>query len=370
MFQDRYTLAFKLYPYQRSSDQDAETPVRHPVVVMGGGPIGVATALDLGLQGVPVVVLDDHEGIGMGSRAICFAKRTLEIADRYGCGAPMLDKGVVWNLGKVFHRDRKIFEFNLLPEHGHKFPAFINLQQPYFERFLVDRLRAAQAEGAPIEIRGKNRVDAVEVRDDHVGLQVMTPDGPYKIEADWLIGCDGASSPLRTMLGYGFTGKVFRDSFLIADITMKADFPTERWFWFDPPHSRRCLDPAAQAARRDLAHRLPDRLGRRPQGGDAGGEHPPPARRNAGRGRVRDRLVLDLHLPVQADGALSARAGDLRRRRSAPGVALRRARREFGHAGRRQPRLEAGAGDRGQGTGEPARHLRRRAHPGEPTRTS
>ncbi len=237
MFRDRYTLAFKLYPYQRSSDQDAETPVRHPVVVMGGGPIGVATALDLGLQGVPVVVLDDHEGIGMGSRAICFAKRTLEIADRYGCGTPMLDKGVVWNLGKVFHRDRKIFEFNLLPEQGHRFPAFINLQQPYFERFLVDRLRAAQAEGAPIEIRGKNRVDAVEVRDDHVGLQVMTPDGPYKIEADWLIGCDGASSPLRTMLGYGFTGKVFRDSFLIADITMKADFPTERWFWFDPPHT-------------------------------------------------------------------------------------------------------------------------------------
>ena len=93
MFQDRYTLAFKLYPYERSADQDATAPVRHPVVVMGGGPIGVATALDLGLQGIPVVVLDDHEGIGMGSRAICFSKRCLEIADRYGCGAPMLEKG-------------------------------------------------------------------------------------------------------------------------------------------------------------------------------------------------------------------------------------------------------------------------------------
>lgn len=235
MIHDRYQLAFKLYPYERSSDQDAAQPVRHSVVVMGGGPIGIATALDLGLQGIPVVVLDDHEGIGQGSRAICFAKRSLEIADRYGAADKMLDKGVVWNLGKVFHDDRKVFEFNLLPEDGHKFPAFINLQQPYFERFLVDRVRQAQAEGAPIDIRGKNRVDSVERHDDHVRLDITTPDGPYSIEADWLIGCDGASSPLRGMMGLDFEGRVFEDSFLIADIKMNnQDFPTERWFWFEP----------------------------------------------------------------------------------------------------------------------------------------
>ncbi|MEJ1990389.1 MAG: FAD-dependent oxidoreductase [Maritimibacter sp.] len=238
MIQDRYTLAYKVYPYERSADQDAATPVRHPVVVMGGGPIGIATALDLGQQGIPVVVLDDHEGIGMGSRAICFSKRCLEVADRYSCGTPMVDKGVVWNLGKVFHEDRKIFEFNLLPEEGHQYPAFINLQQPYFEQFLIDRARELQAAGAPIDIRGRNRVDGVEVKDDHVVLEVMTPEGPYTLEADWLIGCDGASSPLREMLGYDFTGKVFQDSFLIADIKMKADFPTERWFWFDPTHGQ------------------------------------------------------------------------------------------------------------------------------------
>ncbi|WP_193143292.1 MULTISPECIES: FAD-dependent oxidoreductase [unclassified Meridianimarinicoccus] len=238
MFDDRYKLAFKAYPYERSPDQDAEAPVRHPVVVMGGGPIGVATALDLGRQGIPVVVLDDHEGIGMGSRAICFAKRCLEISNRYGCGTPMLEKGVVWNLGKVFHRDDMVFEFNLLPEEGHQYPAFINLQQPYFEQFLIDRARELQSAGAPIQLRGKNRVDAVEVRDDHVVLTVMTPDGPYVLEADWLIGCDGASSPLRGMLDLDFSGRVFQDSFLIADIKLKGEkrFPTERWFWFEPSH--------------------------------------------------------------------------------------------------------------------------------------
>ena len=237
MFDDRYTLAFKAYPYERSADQDQDVPVRHPVVIMGGGPIGIATALDLGRQGIPALVLDDHEGVGMGSRAICFAKRSLEIADRYGCGDPMLDKGVVWNVGKVFHQDRQVFEFNLLPEEGHKFPAFINMQQPYFEQFMIERARDLQAKGGPIDIRGKNRVDAIEVKDDHVVLTVMTPEGPYTLESDWLIGCDGASSPLRRMMGLDFTGRVFQDSFLIADIKMKGNtkFPTERWFWFDPP---------------------------------------------------------------------------------------------------------------------------------------
>lgn len=235
MLQDRYTLAFREYPYRRSADQDAADPVRHPVVIVGGGPVGMTAALELGLKGVPVLVLDDHEGIGMGSRAICIAKRTLEIAGRLGCGGTLVDRGVIWNLGKVFHRDRKVFEFNLLPEAGHRYPAFINLQQPYFEKVLVDRIRAAQAHGAPIEIRGRNRVEGVRSGAEGVILEVLTPDGAYSIAADWVIACDGAASPVRTALGLGFEGRVFEDSFLIADVRMKADFPTERRFWFDPP---------------------------------------------------------------------------------------------------------------------------------------
>ena len=253
MIADRYKLAFRLYPYRRSTDQDAARPVRRPVVVVGGGPIGMAAALDLGLQDIPVVVLDDHEGIGMGSRAICFAQRTLEIAARYGCAEPMIERGVVWNLGKVFHEDRKVFEFNLLPEGGHRYPAFINLQQPLFEKFLVDRLRAAQADGAPIDLRGRNRLDAIEVREDHILLAIATPEGPYRLEAEWLVGCDGASSPLRRMLGLDFEGQVFRDSFLIADIRMKADFPTERWFWFEP---------SFRSGASTLLHKQPDGIWR------------------------------------------------------------------------------------------------------------
>lgn len=253
MVEVRYDTAFRLYPYQRSPDQDAATPVRHTVVVAGGGPIGMAMALDLGLKNIPVVVLDDHDGVGVGSRAICFAKRTLEIADRLGCGDPMVDKGVVWNIGKVFRDEKQIYDFNLLPEEGHKRPAFINLQQPYFEKFIVERIRAAQADGAPIEIRGKNAITSLSTHDDHVVLGVDTPEGDYTLEADWLIACDGARSPVRSMMGLGFEGRVFEDNFLIADVVMEPDFPTERRFWFDPPFNR---DQSA------LMHKQPDNVWR------------------------------------------------------------------------------------------------------------
>ncbi|NEP63513.1 MAG: FAD-dependent oxidoreductase, partial [Symploca sp. SIO2G7] len=201
-------------------DQEAGAPVRHPVVIVGGGPIGLTLALDLGLKGQPVVVLDDHEGVGLGSRAICFAKRTLEICHRLGAGAEMLEKGVVWQKGRVFRDRDEVFNFDLLPESGHRCPAFINLSQIHFEKFLHEAVERAKEGGAQIDIRGKNRVDAVAATDAGVTVEIMTPDGPYTILADYLVACDGARSPIRDMMGLGFEGRVFEDNFLIADVKM------------------------------------------------------------------------------------------------------------------------------------------------------
>ncbi len=238
-----------LYPYSRSPDQDAAMPVRHKVIVIGAGPVGLAAAIDLAQQGVEVLVVDDNEKVSFGSRAICFAKRQLEILDRLGCGQPFVDKGVEWDVGKVYFDDRQVYEFNLLSEDGHRRPAFINLQQYYFEKFLIDRVRELQDQGAPIEIRGRNKVEAIGTHDDHVKLEVETPEGAYTLEADWLLACDGATSATRKMLGIDFVGRVFEDNFLIADVIMQADFPSERRFWFDPPFNR------GQSA---LLHKQPD----------------------------------------------------------------------------------------------------------------
>lgn len=244
-----------LYPYRRCADQDGGSPIVHPVVVVGAGPVGLVAAIDLASKDVPVVVVDENEKVSWGSRAICFAKRPLEIFDRLDCGDAMVEKGVIWNLGKVYFRDRQVFEFNLLPEDGHARPAFINLQQYYLEQHMVERVRELQARGKPIELRGGSKVVAVEQGERHVRLTVETPDGPYDLSAQWLVACDGAASPIRNLLGLDFVGRVFEDNFLIADVVMPDDpkFPVERRFWFDPP-----FNPGQSA----LLHKQPDNVWR------------------------------------------------------------------------------------------------------------
>ncbi len=237
-----------LYPYARSPDQDQLA--RRKVVVVGAGPVGLALAIDLAQRGTEVVVIDDNDRVSTGSRAICFAKRTLEIADRLGLGEVMVAKGVQWSVGKVFFGEGQIYGFDLLAEDGHKHPAFINLQQYYVEQMLVARALELETEGAPITLRGRNRLLSLTAQDDHVALQIDTPEGAYALEADWVVACDGARSPTRDMMGLGFDGRVFEDNFLIADVKMKADFPTERWFWFEPP-----FEGAGQSA---LLHKQPD----------------------------------------------------------------------------------------------------------------
>ncbi|AEC20667.1 hypothetical protein PT7_2127 [Pusillimonas sp. T7-7] len=204
---------------------------RHPVVIVGAGPVGLSMALDLAQKNLPIVVIDDDYRLSTGSRAICFAKRTLDIWDRLGVGERMVQKGISWNVGRVYFQNEEVWRFDLLPEQGHRRPAFINLQQYYCEGFLYE-----QAASHPnIELRWKHKAVAVEPLSDGVKVTVDTPDGAYTMTADWLLACDGARSPLRKMLGQESHGRTFHDRFLIADVRMQAHFPTERWFWFDPP---------------------------------------------------------------------------------------------------------------------------------------
>ena len=239
------------FGYRRHADQDriGGNIAEYPVVVVGAGPVGLSLAIDLAQRGQGVVLLDDADRIGEGSRAICFSKRSLEFWDRLGIGSRMVDKGVVWSVGRIFHGASQLYQFDLLPEQGHKRPAFINLQQFHAEAYLVDRVQ----ELAGIDLRWRNKVIGLDSRNDRAILTIETPDGPYRIGANYVVACDGARSSLRQMAGAEFAGKVFEDQFLIADVRMAAEFPTERWFWFDPPFHE---------GRSALLHRQPDDIWR------------------------------------------------------------------------------------------------------------
>ncbi len=230
------TYEYPEFEYIQTDEQKTQTVKRHKAVVIGSGPIGLTTALDFAQQGIRVVVLDDNNTVSIGSRAVCYAKRPLEIWDRLGVGERMIDKSVIWKVGKVFRDEELVYQFDLLPEDDHKIPAFINLQQYYLEEYMIDQAKAKH--GDLIDFRWKSKVISLKNHDDHVALQVETPDGVYKMEADYVIACDGANSDTRKMLGLDFEGQFFQDRFLIADVVMKADFPAERWFWFNPPFHR------------------------------------------------------------------------------------------------------------------------------------
>ncbi|MEL4181003.1 FAD-dependent oxidoreductase [Roseateles sp. PN1] len=249
------TYQYPEFPYVQSAEQAAGEYLQHPLVIIGAGPVGLSLALDCAMRGIRTLVLDDNNSVSIGSRAVCYAKRTLEVWERLGVATPLLAQGVSWQHGKVFHRDELAYQFDLLPVAAQQMPAMINLQQYYLEEELV----AACVKHPLVDLRWKHKLLSLAQEAEAVRLQVETPDGQFELGAQWLVACDGASSDTRRMVGADFSGQFFQDRFLIADVVIKpdaakAEAPTdaehsnghgagltrpgaapERWFWFDPP---------------------------------------------------------------------------------------------------------------------------------------
>jgi 3-(3-hydroxy-phenyl)propionate hydroxylase len=217
------------------------------VVVVGGGPVGLTLALDLGRRGHRVVLLNRLDFIAAGSKAICFSKRSLEIFDRLGVADALVKRGVRWNIGKVFAGDSKrpVYQFDLLPVKDQKQPAFINIQQYHVEEHLIGALAAYPN----VEARWGHSLAGLGMEDGRPVLEVETATVRYRLRAEFLVACDGARSTVRDLLNEEFSGDAFEDHFLIADIRVRQDRPAERWFWFDPPFNR---------GRSALLHKQPD----------------------------------------------------------------------------------------------------------------
>lgn len=241
---------YQTYPFKKPPEFNSAITKIHDVIIVGGGPVGLTMALSLAQQGIHVLLLEGSNQIGVGSRAICFAKRSLEIFDKLGVVKPMLEKGVQWNVGRVFFREKEIDRFDLSPEKQSKYPAFINLQQYYIEQFLID----AVLKEDNVDVRFLNKVIDIQQLTPHlVQIEVETPEGNYCLKTKYLAACDGSRSTIRHLMQLEMHGSRFEERFLIADFKMTADFPSERWFWFDPPFAK---------GQSILLHKQPDNLWR------------------------------------------------------------------------------------------------------------
>jgi 3-(3-hydroxy-phenyl)propionate hydroxylase len=221
----------------------------HPVAIVGAGPIGMTAALALARYGVRSVLLDRKDTFNDGSRATCIARSSMHILERVGAVKPFVEKALGWRFGRSYYRKTQIFRLEMPHPDGEKYEPMYNLQQQYTEKFLHDAVAAEPL----IDMRWRSAAAGVAQDADGVTLRVETEAGAYDLRARYLLAADGARSPLRSMMGLRLAGDNYEGRYVIADVQMPHDFPTERRAFFDPPGN-----PGGTV----LVHRQPDNLWR------------------------------------------------------------------------------------------------------------
>ncbi len=212
----------------------------YPLIIVGGGLAGLAAACDCAVRGIPSVVLDEDDTVGVrgaSSRGICYAQRTLEILSRLGIYQRVKDKGIQWFVGRTLAGEDEVYSFDLATQTTHSYssqPAFINIQQFYIEWYLVDRI----LESDTVDLRWKSRVTGIRLLDEGAELTVQTPAGEYRIKGRHVIDASGVASPLRKMLGQNTRAEVGVDRWCISDVRFRQRPKTERWTWIEAPFNQ------------------------------------------------------------------------------------------------------------------------------------
>jgi len=203
---------------------------RRKVVIAGAGPAGMVTALELARHGVPVLLLESERQVSAGSRAIVFTRRSMEILQQVGVAGRVTANGLPWRFGNSIYRGAVVFRMAAPHDADDRFGPMINIQQQFLEEYLVEACMAHPL----VEMRWGNKMVALENGARGVRLDIETPAGPYRLEADWLVASDGGRSGIRTQLGLSLEGASYEGNFVIADIRIDLPLPTERLAFFDP----------------------------------------------------------------------------------------------------------------------------------------
>ncbi|MDI3308375.1 MAG: FAD-dependent monooxygenase [Acetobacteraceae bacterium] len=218
------------YPFRAPPELRGEAR-RHPVAVLGAGPIGLTLAAGLAHHGIPCVVIEPRDQVSFGSRAICISRRSLEILEDFGVAEGILAQGLPWTDGRSWWREHQVLEFAMPHDADQRHPPMLNLQQCFTEQCLVEAL----AERPQVDLRWRSEMRTLHQTDEGVTLRIATPEGEYDLLADWVVAADGARSPTRAVLGLRLEGTSYEGRYLIADIRLRSDHPVERRAWFDPP---------------------------------------------------------------------------------------------------------------------------------------
>jgi 3-(3-hydroxy-phenyl)propionate hydroxylase len=221
-------------------------PSSVPVLIAGGGPVGLTLAALLARHGIASLVVEADDGYCTGSRAICISRRSQEILGWVGADAPLVDKGLSWVGGRSYWRATEVLQFQMPSEPTQRFAPMLNIQQFYVEEFAH---RAAQSFGDLADVRLSSRVNAVRPEADGVKVDVQTPEGTHTVRAGYVVACDGGRSTVREQLGLSLQGTQYEGRYVIVDIVQKTRRPVERLAWFDPPSN-----PGSTI----LMHRQPD----------------------------------------------------------------------------------------------------------------